>query len=311
MTAARGQAADILAAVALLLLRNGTITTFLGLIALGGCIFQRSFRSFIFPLRRTGVIVSTWKIATALCLAGLIILASWVLGESIKTSSGGESRTSSETFDERVAYKDSFLQNYSIYLIERISIYYYSFLFTESTSRTVLNNCEPTPLVYPLRTFLFRLEVLYGGLLDRHRPSIGSMSRLNYQLLSTDPTSEREGSSLGVLAAFRYVSPPPLAMLLTVAYLVAASRLIDAVFPNPVGRRLSLVGSLLMVAFLHGIFQSPFDLLMVFDEGLILIGLLLVIALNSAKTPAENTRPDDAADDEGGREITGPSPASP
>ena len=307
MTAARGHAADILAAVALLLMRNGTITTFLGLIALGGCIFQRLFRSFIFPLRRTGVIMSTWKIATALCLAGLIILASWVLGESIKTSSGGESRTASETFDERVTDKDSFLQNYSVYLIERISIYYYSFLFTESTSRTVLNNGEPTPLVYPLRTFLFRLEVLSGGLLDRHRPSIGSMSRLNYQLLSTDPTSEREVSSPGVLAAFRYVFPPPLAMLLTVAYLVAAYRLIDAVFSNPAGRRLSLAGR----AFLQGIFQSPFDLLMVFDEGLILIGLLLVIALNSAKTPAENTRPDDAADDEGGREITGPSPASP
>ncbi len=308
-----------LLAISFILMANGTVTLLLGLLVAFGCFAPRAFRQLFFLPAAASLFsfASLRKIALSVFVVVGAFLLAWIGGETIKSRSvllrtgpaemantlapgapaasprtrnapprkplPGRDVTLASTFKERIS-RAGFFRQYPFYFAESISVYYYTLLFTEGAPREVLKNSEPTVLVYPLRSLLFRLDHLTGGHFGVPRPAIGSLMRLNYELLTEGPINQRAGSSPGLLGSFNYVFPWPLGVVFAALYLVLVKWLLDVNFAEPAEQSLSPVGSMLLLVFLHGLFQSPFDLLIVLDDGFVFFACLVGAALYRAQS---------------------------
>src|SRR5262249_39188791 len=128
------------------------------------------------------------------------------------------------------------------YLVERVSIFYYSFQLTVSTAFSQLRHAEPLAIYYPLRTLLFRLDLLLGHPFGVVKPEVGSLMALNYNLLVAVPFGSRPGSSPGIIGSFCYILPFPLNIVGTAIYLRWLSNMCDALLTAHRRESLSLIG---------------------------------------------------------------------
>lgn len=268
-----------LVVLALALTANGTVTMFLALAAAMRTLLPATFERLMFRRGRESRLRSALKGSLAVTAVGVVFMGAWFGGETIKASSGtgvafdlSVFLTSGTRVASRITDTAEFGRWFVFYLIERQSIYYYSFLHTCALSWTDLQHAFGPVLLVPFKTLAFRLDYLTGGVMGIERPEISSVNVLNYRLLSAGPLNLREGSSPGLIAAFQYIFPLPLAVVFCALYLRWLAGAID----RTVGRYrdLSIVGLLLLLAYTLGLFQSPFDLFIVFDEGTVFAALL-------------------------------------
>jgi hypothetical protein len=214
-------------------------------------------------------------------LLAVIFPIAWFSGETIKASSTGDVTlvAAAASVADRVRSDDRFLENYLYYFISSISSYYYSFLFTVEAPRNELRYESVSPLLLPIETFMFRLDYLLGGLYEVERPAVGSLSQWNYVVMTSDEQSSRVGTSPGVLASFIYVFGFPLNVLLCAVYLHWVSKATNLLVARHRSAVFSECGVLLFLLFVYDVFQSPFDILIVFDNSvlyrLLLIGLVI------------------------------------
>lgn len=276
---------NLLLTASLILSANGTVSMFMALATAAYSLFPRRFRQLVFvPISEPRSARAGRGLLLAAAVVTVFALA-WISGESIKGSAAGvldPINASAAVFD-RVSASQEFAIDYFYYLIASTSTHYYSWLYTASADREIINNGTVSPIVFPLQTLLFRIDYLLGSPFHVVRPDVGSLSRLNYLMIRAGAFNDREGSSPGLLASFNYVFTSPFSSLFAVAYLVWMSRRFDALFRQAPGMQLSLGGVYLSVFFLAGVFQSPLDFVMVFDD--VVVYMLLVFGLSYAHRP--------------------------
>jgi hypothetical protein len=268
---------NILLAFVLVLSANGTATMGLAMTTLFYAVSPRRFRRLVFLPRGLSIVARIRRSVVLVVALVLAFFAAYFCGETIKITASGDKSLgeSAESVVERISEED-FFERYTYWVIERFSIYYYSFLLTSNESPEYLNNGTSTVLVYPIDTLLFRLDFLTGRFFDVPRPPLTSLRQLNYQLLTFTEFREREGSSPGLLASFDYVFPLPLNIVFAALYVAWFSYLIDNLLRYR-REKLSWVGVILSLAFLQTFFQSPFDFLAGFDESVVFFLLIVVL----------------------------------
>jgi hypothetical protein len=209
----------------------------------------------------------------------------WVAGEIIKLSSSERTPdlvSAARAMREYVGRSPELVRNYGYYLISSFSSHYYSLLFTAEALNDGVNASDGSALVYPLQSLAFRSDYLTGGLLDLDvpKPEIGSLSRLNYVLLTEGPNiSSRQGTSPGLIASFNYVFSFPFNILFCVVYLCWVSGVINRLLSAHRHESLSSMGLLLLLFYVLVFFQSPFDLIPLLDNVVLYLVLLVGIAL--------------------------------
>ena len=164
------------------------------------------------------------------------------------------------------------------YLGERISVHYYSFSFTITDEyRTYFHN--PMLILNTLvDTLKFRIDVLAGGIFSVDKPEISSVSQINF-LLTSNALREGEGTAPGLLASMNYILPLPLALFFSATLLNFYAWIIDNLRFPYIESKISILGCVLFYFFTKEIFYSPLDLLLIFDEGLIILVILLLVIL--------------------------------
>jgi hypothetical protein len=277
---------NILLSATLLISANGVADAFFSLTTVLYSVFPRVFKRLVF-MPKSGPALIAWLVASVVIILFIAAGASaW--GNAVKASAGvgdlpdePKVLTVFARMSEFYLTDPDSLSTYFYYLIERLSIYYYSYLFTVESTWEFLNRGELTVLALPLRSFLFRIDYLTSGMFGMVRPDISSIMQLNYQLLTLEPTNTREGSSPGAIGAFNYVFSHPVGPILCAFYLSWVSKVIDALFRQHQQELLSVFSAVLLFFYLGPFFQSPFDWLLVIDDGLIY--LVLVVGLASAE----------------------------
>jgi hypothetical protein len=277
----RRHLANVLLSLGLILTANGTAAMLQALLSLAYSLHPVWFHRILFnpPHERTWTRVRRLVIVGA--CGAVVFGAAWVAGEVIKVSAGvNRDLASAWNAMWNILDESRFMEGYGYYLVGATSSYYYTLLFTAGASPDVLSGGAVSAIVHPLQSFWFRLDLLTGGFLDAVRPAIGSLSRLNYTLLSAVPVlSLREGSSPGIIGSFNYVVPFPLNVLFTALYLCWIARLTNSLLRKHAGERLSIIGAVLLLFYMLLLFQSPFDLLILFDNAtahvLLLVGIRL------------------------------------
>jgi hypothetical protein len=267
-------------AASILIGANGIATLFQALLAALYTIAPSQFqRLTLFPT--TANFLQRVKLTiVGVVMLLLLFIPAWIGGQIVKTSSSEEMAAAAINVIGNVQ-DEQFRVSFPLYLLERLSSYYYAVLYTADDS-AMLSSDEVNPVWYPIRNLIFRVDYLLGSPFGFERPAITSVSHLNYQLLSRMRASDREGSSPGVLASWNYVSPAPLGIFFSAAFLVLVARWIDRVAPR---RRSpwSFVGCLLVAEALRGVFQSPFDLIIVADEGTLFLIAVWLLGLTEAE----------------------------
>jgi hypothetical protein len=167
------------------------------------------------------------------------------------------------------------LVSFWYHIVERASIFYYSFQLTADAAFDQLRRGEPNAFYYPIQTLFFRLDLLLGHPYRLVKPELGSLMGLNYNLLVAVPFGTRPGSAPGVLGSFSYVFPFPVNIIGAAIYLRWLANVGDALLVEHRGESLSLIGTGLVLMFLQVFFQSPFDFLMIVD-GSVLYALMIV-----------------------------------
>lgn len=254
---------NILLSLTLVLTANGTVSMFMAMTACFYSVSPKMFgRLIFFPKHWT----SSRKLMRSVVLGMAILLIfpiAWLSGEAIKVSSSGHIDALKAGVDlaEGFIADEDFVKEYFHYLVASLSSHYYSLLFTAASSRDVLSYGTASPIVLPIDTLFFRADYLLGGLYQVSRPEVGSLSRLNYVLLTAEEITPRQGTSPGLIASFNYVFIFPLNVLFCSFYLRWVARIIDVLFRQRHSEALSGFGILLLLVFLQGVFQSPFDFL--------------------------------------------------
>lgn len=172
-----------------------------------------------------------------------------------------------------------------IYLTERLSSHYYSLQrFFRSDFRSAEDpELNHNAFFYPARTVLFRLDQLFFfGTLGIVRPSVASVSQLNYQLLVNIAPRPREGTSPGPIGTFLYAANTPIAMILVLIYLLLAKALLNSFFLLPANVQMSPIALILVMTQTQIFFDSPIDLLQILDNGSFKAFGFLFIALRIA-----------------------------
>jgi hypothetical protein len=272
---------NVLLAVCLVLTANGTGGMLVGLVSVAYALAPVWFHGLLFTPRRERGWVATRRLVVVGIFGATAFGAAWIAGETIKVSAG-VNRDLASAWHSLWEIMDAtrFLEGYGYYLITAFSSYYYTVLFSANAASDVLAAGAMNAVIHPLESLLFRLDYLLGGLLHVSRPEFGSLSRLNYMLLSTEPQlSLRQGSSPGLIGSFNYVLPFPLNFLAAALYLRWIARLTDRLLRAHQKETLSVLGVVLLLFYMLLLFQSPFDLLIVLDNAtmhvLILVGMVL------------------------------------
>ena len=127
----------------------------------------------------------------------------------------------------------------------------------------------------PIRTFFFRSFSIIGAI--DNRPVINSISHLNYyKITPNNMIRHSEGSSPGLIAGFLYCFPNPISYFLLFTYVITLRAFINRVF-SYLDYELNLIGSFIALLFLLPLFESPIDLLIIVNDGLIFIYFFLII----------------------------------
>ena len=285
----------ILLALALILSANGTFSLFIGLAALLHALSPGRFHGVLFGEARER---RSW--AQTLAWGAILVFAlmvAWYFGTLIKLSS---SRDVGEIVREvnwlnvlGLVGTDLGLADLLYYFLERYSIFYHSFLYTLAATPEELRHGAVSVLSFPLHTLFYRIDFLLGGAFDVTRPEVAAISRLNYELLTVDPISDRAGSAPGLIASFNYVFAFPFNIILCALFLRWLTRVIDVLLWRNRGESLNLFGLVMLLIFLQTVFQSPFDVLIVFDDAAIYLGLLFMLYANEriAMKAARSFRP--------------------
>ena len=273
----------ILLAVSLIVIANGIMSLLVASVTLFCSLCPLTFHQLIFvPRCRRGLKVKTQTI-TLIPVFLFIFAMAWFFGSIIKLSSGTDITVLLTEYDPvkivGFSNEDSIIERIFYNLIERCSIFYYSFLFTVEALPNDINHGITSVIVIPLQTLLFRIDCLLGRLFEVARPEIGTIMQLNYMLLSEEVINSREGSSPGILASFNYVFIFPLNIIFCSFYLRWASKLLDSLLRQHNSEKLSIYGVIFILMFLQGLFHSPFDYLILIDDGVIHILLLLALSI--------------------------------
>jgi hypothetical protein len=283
---------NILLALALILFSNGTMGMFAALIFSVYAIFPKGFRRLIFAPSRRRWASQAKQVFRGGALFVVIFSVAWTLGESIKVSTSNPDRDrpvgdglaeSGTIVVLRMLEEPEVRGNFGYYVIGSLSHHYYSLLMTFGSQQRRWS--EENPLKNILKTLSFRADILLGSPLGISRPEGGALGQLNYQLLDTGPLRPREGTSEGVLASFKYVSPFPVAIILAALYLSLFSAMVDKLVRGSNGGRLTYFGLGFLLFFLLIFLQSPMDHLMVLDDGVATVLLILAISLSGVKKP--------------------------
>jgi hypothetical protein len=278
---------NLLLASALVISATGIQGMFEALVAVFYSLFPGTFRRLVFVRRGRGPLKPLARALVWVPALLLIFSAAWYAGQVIKVSSSVDvARLLDDPtrISTQVGGDQPFLSSFLYYLLERRSVYYYSLLFSVEASDEELRRGSASVLTFPLQTLWFRAHYILGGSFNVPKPAIGSISQLNYQLLTLDqlPVTDRSGSSPGLIACFNYVLGFPLNVVLCALFLRWLAGAVNVLVHQRGPATLSLVGVLLVLEALRSIFQSPFDYLVVIDESVVHAGLLFSLLV--AKT---------------------------
>lgn len=276
---ARRRFEHLMLALSLVIAANGIAMLLLSLCTLAYAMSPKTFHQAAFVQGGPALASNLKRILIAVPVFCLVFVVAWYAGNVIKLSSSDsmESLWADPTRVASVAFThDSVAESLAAYAVERPSVFYYAFLYTENVPWIDLGNGTWSAIVFPLQTMLYRLNLITGRSFDIERPTVTSIMQLNYLLTTHGTTTERGGTSPGLIAAFTYVLPRPLNILACVAYLWwLCMALGDLVGRNQ--ERLSLLGEVLALQFLVGFFSSPFDWLILVDNEVLYLALLLLL----------------------------------
>ncbi len=246
---------DVLCSLAYISLSNGITTIFLGCLAFLFITFS-NLKSLLF-VKNVISLRAILRLIFFICIVFYLVEHSDRLGSRIKH----KSLYSSET----ISYQrsgDDFIPN----CIGRISSYYDTLLYTSSSKfsdNLYTGYFSPSML---LSSMYYRLSKLFPFILSQvDKNQISSFSRLNYLNLSTTRSHSREGTSPGIISSFDYVFFFPLSIIVCSLYLCFISKMIDRLTFDE-NRKISLIGAFIVFTLLASFFQSPFDLLCIFDN---------------------------------------------
>jgi len=249
------------------------ITALLGLVA---AMAPLTFRRLLFKAPRLKEVSRTSKMWFKLIMlsplfGGLGLLAYFV-GEAIKTGSSVGDVASSVGAGE--------INLFLHYLLGRISVHWYS-LGAALHQVLELGIVEPTRnLLAPVANAGFRISALLGGWLDIARPLDGSMSRINYAIVTINPINDREGTSPGLLASFVLAFPVWFGPFALSVYLWFYDKVQSGLRRRFAGTP-TLFGEALLLYFTSMFFSSPVDFLLLFDPTLLYIFALCYLGLSS------------------------------
>ncbi len=285
----RRRVEHVLMSVLLLITANGTASMLGALAAMGFSLVPSLFHRYVFRPDGQTFIARASHSLIVFILVLAVGSSAWVAGEIIKLSSAEVDADLIEgagALQTHIEESPEFVSSFGYYLVEGMSSYYHSALFTTSTDHSDLSGGASTPLLHPLQSFLFRLDYLTGRFMKVPSPEHGSLSRLNYALLSDEPEiSERQGTSPGVLGSFNYVFPFPLSIFGCAIYLAWVARMTNGLLRSHRGEKLTVIGTLLLLFYMLIFFQSPFDFLLVIDNGFIFAALIAAIAFTAERSP--------------------------
>ena len=271
----------ILLAIAIMLSANGAASLIASSVFLVFSFSPLKVHGFIFSREKKSVqdiMSSGYRIITAILIFAAIFIFAWSVGEMIKHQrAGGEGVVS--------AVEIIFSKEFVSYLVVSISNHYYSLTFLGSSLVGQYELFGISSLNMPLSSFLYRIDMILGGVLDVGRPAIESFTRLNFIELTQGRINDaRQGTSAGVIATFSYAFIFPLNMIFCAIYLVWVSNLVDRLLVVHHEKKLTLVGSfVLTILYLVIFFQSPLDMLIIVDNVVITAFILYVISLLNAE----------------------------
>jgi hypothetical protein len=255
-----------LLALGLLLSSNGIATLLVAMLGVIHLFFPKTLRKILFidvvsfktlnQYRYQKIITSLFFLPMSVVLAAF----AWIAGEAIKR---GELSSVMDLVlsDELV----SFAQDW---IVLRVSPSYVSLLaaldeYALNTQWEVVQD----HFFAPISTFLFRFNALAYNIFDYPRPLDGTIARINY-LLITSPefVSDREGTSPGLIASFLYCFPFPLNFMALISYLLFLQNLFSRMIGG-INREMSFIGWTIFLVFMLPMLSSPFDLLLIIDDG--------------------------------------------
>lgn len=274
---------NVLLSLVLVITASGTAGMLVGLASMVYSLWPSWFHRSVFLPKYQGILRKTGRAVITAALAIMVFGVSWMAGETIKMSTGERYQdlvSASDALLEVVRETPGFYENFGYHLISAISSHYYSLLFTADAPRDLLNAGTLSPLVHPLQSLAFRLDYLTGGMLEVPRPEYGSLSRLNYVVLTSEPViSLRQGTSPGLIASFNYVFISPFNILFCAIYLCLIARLTNSLLLAHQHKSLSGLGLVLLLFYMLVLFQSPFDFLILLDNAVIYTVLLIGTAI--------------------------------
>jgi len=279
---------NVLLSTALVVSASGIASMFRALVALFYSFAPNTFDRFLFVSRNHRALKRKAVALFAATALGVIFAVAWYSGQAIKVSSSADITTlldDPERIVAGVASGESAYESFLYYLVERLSIYYYSLLFTVEASSDELH--QGAALALPLEGFFYRVDFLLGRPFGTPKRDVASINQLNYQLLTVDPITSRAGSSPGLIASFNYAFAFPLNLLLCALYARWVSRKIDVGLRQGTALTLSWFGLLILHQFVEPLFQSPFDVLIMLDEHVLYV--ILLLSLLAAKSDQPTT----------------------
>lgn len=271
---------DVLLALALLLAVNGTAATFMAVVSTIWACMPAQFDRLVFPSETASLWMRLRHQVVVVISAVVVFGSAWLTGEAIKATSSGDLSLGSayQEVVHRVADSET-VRSYLLYVLEALSSHYHSAAFVTSVDYADLQYQDQSPIVHPVSSLVFRIGYLVGLLDSGERPDVGSLSRLNYLLAAKLASSERAGTSPGVLASFVYVAGFWLGVPLAGVFLQGVAVFLTALFCKPAVGSWSGIAMGLMLLVCLPIFQSPFDLLILVDNTSLYVACLVAFTL--------------------------------
>lgn len=260
-------------AVGLALTASGIGPTIEVALAVLYAIFPSQFRILIFKgykppsadsrLAKLGVI--------PLIIAGIAGIAiAVVIGDAIK--SGQDTDVSANYWSDL-----SFFE-YLGYLAERFSTAWISLRVSLFEYTTASWDAVSQNLWAPIGNFLFRFDTLTGNHFGFTRPYVGSIMRLNYELINVLPINEREGTSPGMIGGFVDCFPLPFSFLMLAGYTLIIRAVMNALSLSFAGI-VSWGGAVLVLYFVFEVFASPIDYFLIIDNGFMIFAIYAALAI--------------------------------
>jgi len=274
--------ANGLFSLSLLMTANGTASMLIAVFALLFSLFPGNFERLLFLGEKESFLLRSKKLIKIITMGFLVSLCAWFAGETIKSSStekSGNILSSANLMVKYIEESPELIENFGYYLISAMSSHYYSMTYALEVKSVDVNSKASLRLVHPLQSFIYRFDIMAGGILNVERPEFGSLSRLNYVLLSDEVAiSERQGTSPGLIASFFYVFPPVIGIFICAFYMAWVARLTNNLLFHARSKSISIFGLLLLLQFMLMFFQSPFDLLAIFDNAYLAVVILFVMS---------------------------------